>query len=81
MAQITKELVTLVQVLREDDDLRGKFVQFAKLPPTARAAALSQLVGCMKAGKEETKFLRAISALKKPEMFDAVAKTLRELEE
>ena len=76
--KISDELVTLVRVLREDDTLRVKFTELAKLPPDKRSAALSQLVGCMKTGGEDTQLIRAIWSLRDTTVFDAVAKTVAE---
>ena len=78
--RISEELVMLVHVLREDEVLRAKFTEFAKLPPAARSTALTQLVGCMKAGREDAQLIRAVSSLKDAKLFDAVANTLRELD-
>ena len=81
LPRISDELVTLVRVLREDHGLRAKFTELAKLPPDKRSAALSQLVGCMKTGGEDTQLIRAIAVLRDDVIFAAVAKTVGELEQ
>lgn len=78
MSHIPEELVTFVQVLTEDEDLRAWFESFADTPDEAREAAFREIAGKMHAAGEAPELIAATALLAKREVFHAAQVALRE---
>lgn len=78
MSAVPDELVTFVQVLAEDDDLRAWFESFADVPDHERAAEFRRLAVRMNAAGEAPELVQATVLLAEPEVFRAAQAALRE---
>ena len=78
MSAIPDELVTFVQVLAEDEDLRAWFESFAETPEARRAAEFRALAARMHAGREAPELIRATALLADSRIFRAAKSALRE---
>jgi hypothetical protein len=76
--QLPEELVTFVEVLGEDEDLRAWFESFADAPHWQRAEEFRKLAARMHAAGEHPDLVRATVLLAEPEVYGAVRKTLAE---
>lgn len=74
---LPEELVKFVQVLTEDDDLRGWFETVAALSEPTRAVEFQQLAARMGAAGEHAELVQATSLLAHPWVFRAVEAALR----
>ena len=78
MSHIPDELVTFVQVLAEDDDLRAWFESFQAASDAAREAEFRAIAAKMQAAGEEPGLIAATSLLAKPEVFQAAQAALQQ---
>lgn len=80
MAQSTipEGMVRFTHALVEDASLRSWFVGLRGLSASRRQAAFSQMAEQMRTDREDLELAAAVSALARPEMYDAVLKALRE---
>lgn len=69
---IPDELVTFVEVLGEDQDLRAWFESFADTPHWQRAEEFRKLATRMQAAGEHPDLIRATALLAEPEIYGAV---------
>lgn len=76
---IPEKFLTLVQVLRDSDNLRAWFGALGHLPDAQRSAAIHIMAEQMRAGGEEAEMVNDVAALANPQLFAAVARTLRDL--
>jgi hypothetical protein len=76
-SEIPEELVTFIEVLGEDDDLRAWFDSFAETPDWRRAEEFRQLAMRMHAGGEHPHLIRATALLAEPDIYAAVVATLQ----
>lgn len=74
---IPEELVTFIEVLQEDGDLRAWFDSFGESPEWQRADEFRRLAMRMHAGGEHPHLVRATAMLAEPEIFAAVVVTLQ----
>jgi hypothetical protein len=79
VSAVPDELVTFVQVLTEDDDLRAWFESFAEVPEHERAAEFRRLAAQMQAAGEAREFVQATALLAETEVFRAAQAALREV--
>ena len=79
MNHIPEELVTFVQVLAEDDDLRAWFESFRDTPDEVREMEFRALATKMHAAGEARELVAATALLAKPEVFQAAQIALGEL--
>ena len=78
MSGIPDELVTFIQVLAEDDDLRAWFESFEAASDGARETVFRGIAAQMQAAGEEPGLIAATSLLAKPEVFQAAQMALRQ---
>ena len=78
MSHIPGELVTVVQVLAEDDDLRAWFESFRATPDAEREAKFRALAAKMQAAGEAPELIAATALLAKTEVYLAAEVALRE---
>jgi hypothetical protein len=80
MAQSTipEGMVRFTHALVEDASLRSWFIELEHLSASRRRAAFSQMAEQMKRDREDLDLAAAVTALARPEMYDAVVKALRE---
>ena len=76
-SQIPEELVTFIEVLHEDGDLRAWFDSFADSPEWQRADEFRRLAMRMHGGGEHPHLVRATALLAEPEIYAAVVSTLQ----
>ena len=81
MSPVPEELVTFVQVLADDEDLRAWFESFHETPDAAREAEFRALAAKMHAAGEAPELIAATALLAKAEVFQATRIALRELME
>ena len=79
MSHIPDELVTFVQVLAEDADLRAWFESFRDTPDAERAAEFRALAAKMHAAGEAPELITATALLAKTEVYRAAEAALGEL--
>jgi hypothetical protein len=70
---IPEELITFVQVLQEDGDLRAWFESFAEMPEWQRADEFRRLAARMQSGGEHPDLIRATALLAEPQVYAAVS--------
>ena len=75
--QTPEELVTFIQVLQEDDDLRAWFDSFAEAPEWKRSDEFQRLAMKMHGAGEHPHLVRATAMLAEPEIYAAVVSTLQ----
>ena len=73
---VPDELVTFVQVLSEDDDLRAWFESFVDVSDAERAKAFLELAARMQAGGERQELIAATTLLAAPEVYRAARAAL-----
>jgi hypothetical protein len=78
VSAVPDELVTFVQVLTEDDDLRAWFESFAEVPEHECVAEFRRLAARMHAAGEAPELIHATALLAEPEVFRAAQAALRE---
>ena len=78
MSAVPDELVTFVQVLAEDDDLRAWFESFHDTPDARREAEFRGLAARMHAAGEARKLVAATALLANPAIYRAAQAALRE---
>ncbi len=78
MSAIPEELVTFIQVLTEDEDLRAWFESFGGTPEPQRGVEFHELAARMHAGGEEPELIRATALLADPDVLRAAQIALRE---
>ena len=78
MSHIPDELVTFVQVLAEDEDLRAWFESFRETPDEKREAEFRTLAAKMQAAGEAPELVVATALLSKAEVYRAAEVALRE---
>ncbi|MEO7319395.1 MAG: hypothetical protein ABIZ56_10440 [Chthoniobacteraceae bacterium] len=78
MSHVPDELVTFVQVLVEDDDLRAWFESFQAASDGEREAEFRTIAAKMQAAGEEPGLIASTSLLAKPEVFRAAQVALRQ---
>ena len=76
-AELPEELVTLVQVLAEDDALRGWFERVGAASDVVRVAELHRVAGEMEAGGEEARLVKAVRLLAHPHVFQGACAALK----
>ena len=78
MSAVPEELVTFVQVLADDADLRAWFESFTETPEAQRAAEFRRLAARMHAGGESPELIRATALLAERGVFQAAQTALQE---
>lgn len=78
MSGIPDALVTFVQVLAEDEDLRAWFESFADTPEVQRSVEFQKLAARMQAGGEAEELVRATALLANPEIYRGAQAALEE---
>ena len=78
MSHIPDELVTFVQVLAEDDDLRAWFESFRDASGAEREGEFRALAAKMQAASEAPELIAATALLANAEVFQAAQMALRE---
>ena len=78
MSHIPDELVTFVQVLAEDDDLRAWFESFQDTPDAMREGEFRGLAARMQVAGETPELIQATALLAKPEIYRAAQAALRQ---
>jgi len=73
---VPDELVTFVQVLAEDDDLRAWFESFVEVSEAERAKGFLELAARMQAAGERPELIAATTLLATPEVFRAARAAL-----
>jgi hypothetical protein len=76
VSSVPDELVTFVQVLAEDDDLRAWFESFVDSSDSERATAFLKLAARMQAAGERQELITATTMLAMPEVFRAARAAL-----
>ena len=71
MSGVPDELVTFVQVLGEDEDLRAWFESFIEVSEAERATSFLELAARMQAAGERAELVTATTLLATPEIFRA----------
>ena len=79
MSPIPDELVTFVQVLAEDEDLRAWFESFRDTPDAVREVEFCTLAAKMQAAGEAPELIAATALLARAEVYRAAEAALREL--
>jgi hypothetical protein len=74
---VPDELVTFVQVLAEDDDLRAWFESFVDTSESERAKVFLELAARMQAAGERQELITATTLLAAPEIFRAAHAALK----
>ena len=77
MTPIPDELVTFVQVLVEDEDLRAWFESFVEVSDGERARGFLELAARMQAAGERQDLITATTLLATPEIFRAARAALK----
>ena len=75
---IPEGMVRFTYALVEDASLRSWFLGLEHLSASLRQAAFSQMAQQMRSDRKDVDLAAAASALARPEMYDAVVKTVRE---
>ena len=75
---IPEGMVRFTHALVEDAALRLWFLRLEHLSPALRSAAFSQMSQQMSSDREDPELAAAVSALARPEMYDAILKAVRE---
>jgi hypothetical protein len=65
--------------MTEDASLCTWFLSLQQLPPTVRRTELGGLAARMRAAGDDSEVADAVSALARPNLYEAACKTLREL--
>ena len=78
MSAVPEELVTFVQVLAEDDDLRAWFESFANAPDGQREVEFRGLAARMHAAGEAQELIAATAMLANSEIYRAAQAALGE---
>jgi hypothetical protein len=76
--KIPEDLVTFIQVLEEDEDLRAWFDSFAEASQWKREEEFRTLAERMQAGGEHPDLVRATALLAETEVYEAVRAVLKE---
>ena len=76
--QIPEGLVRFTHALVEDASLRAWFLGLERLSIPLRNAAFSQMAQQMRSEKADPELAAAVSALARPELYDAILKSVRE---
>ena len=77
MSAVPDELVTFVQVLAEDDDLRAWFESFQETSDGFREVEFRKLAARMHAASEAPELIAATALLANPEIYRAAQAALR----
>ncbi len=75
---VTDEVVSIVQVLEEDEQLRNWFLWLRGVPDNLRCSEIGKLAVHAELEKADAGLIAAIRMLGSPEVFRAVCETLRE---
>ena len=75
---IPEGIVRFTHALVEDASLRSWFLSLERLPDSTRRAAFAQMAEQMTSGREDPELTAAASSLIRPEIYDAVRKSVRE---
>jgi hypothetical protein len=75
---IPEGMVRFTHALVEDASLRSWFFGLQHLSASLRRAAFSQMAQQMKSDREDPELAAAVSALVRPELYEAVLKSVRE---
>ena len=75
--EIPDELVTFIEVLQEDGDLRAWFDSYGDSPEWQRADEFRRLAMRMHAGGEHPDLVRATALLAEPDIYASVVATLQ----
>ncbi|PYI90315.1 MAG: hypothetical protein DME97_17600 [Verrucomicrobia bacterium] len=75
---IPEGMVRFTHALVEDASLRSWFLSLESLSASLRRAAFRQMAQQMRSDREDPELAAAISALVRPEMYDAILKSVRE---
>ena len=75
---IPEGIVRFTHALVEDGSLRRWFLSLELLPESTRRAAFTQMADQMTVGREDPELAAAAASLVRPEMYDAVRKSVRE---
>jgi hypothetical protein len=80
MAQSTipEGMVRFTHALIEDASLRSWFLGLEHLSTSLRQASFSQMSQQMRSDREDPELAAAVSALARPEVYDAVLRAVRE---
>ena len=80
MAQSTipEGMVRFTHALVEDASLRAWFLGLEQLSTSLRQGAFSQMAQQMRSDREDLDLAAAVSALARPEIYDAVIRAVRE---
>ena len=73
------ELVRFIQVLSDDKRLRDWILKLNAFPENLRVTQIGQMIEQMKDGQERKALIEFIDRLKDKSIFDAVIKTLKEI--
>jgi len=76
--QIPEGMVRFTHALVEDASLRSWFLGLERLSASLRRAAFSQMAEQMRSDREDPELAAAVSALVRPELYDAIVKSVRE---
>lgn len=75
---IPEGLVRFTHALVEDAALRAWFLRLERVPDAARGSALVHMAQQMTAAREDAALVAAVSALARPELYQAVRKAVAE---
>ena len=75
---VPEGIVRFTHALVEDASLRSWFLSLERLPDSRRRAAFAQMAEQMTAGREDTELTTAAASLIRPEVYDAVRKSVME---
>ncbi len=75
---VPEGIVRFTHALVEDASLRSWFLSLERLPDSTRRAAFAQMAEQMSAGREDIQLTTAASSLIRPEVYDAVRKSVAE---
>jgi len=75
---ISEGMVRFTHALVEDAALRSWFLGLEHLSASVRRAAFTQMSRQMESDREDPELAAAVSALARPETYDAVLKAVRE---
>jgi len=75
---VPEGIVRFTHALVEDASLRAWFFSLERLPDSTRRAAFAQMAEQMSAGREDPELTTAAFSLIRPEVYDAVRKSVVE---
>ena len=74
---IPDELVTLAQILRDEQNLRPWFISLSTLPQNVRLSRINKMAADMESGGENERIISAIRLLNQPRIFAALLNTIQ----